>query len=35
MENYGVLLAFVTNVLFVTVLGWYLITNLQWYDYKQ
>ncbi|MGB3961725.1 MAG: UDP-N-acetylmuramoyl-tripeptide--D-alanyl-D-alanine ligase, partial [Sulfurimonas sp.] len=34
MENYGVLLAFVTNVLFVTVLGWYLITNLQWYDYK-
>ncbi|MDD2789195.1 MAG: UDP-N-acetylmuramoyl-tripeptide--D-alanyl-D-alanine ligase [Sulfurimonas sp.] len=34
MEDYGVLLAFVTNVLFVTVLGWYLITNLQWYDYK-
>lgn len=34
MENYGVLLAFVTNVLFVTLLGWYLITNLQWYDYK-
>ena len=34
MENYGVLLAFVTNVLFVGVLGWYLITNLQWYDYK-
>lgn len=34
MEDYGVLLAFVTNVLFVTVLGWYLITNLQWYDYR-
>lgn len=25
---------FVTNVLFVMSLGWYLITNLQWYDYK-
>ncbi len=25
---------FVTNVLFVTTLGWYLITLLQWYDYK-
>ena len=34
MDNYEVLTAFVTNVLFVTVLGWYLITNLQWYDYK-
>ncbi len=34
MENYEVLVAFVTNVLFVTLLGWYLITNLQWYDYK-
>ena len=34
MEDYGVLLSFVTNVLFVTVLGWYLITNLQWYDYR-
>lgn len=34
MENYEVLTAFVVNVLFVTVLGWYLITNLQWYDYK-
>ena len=32
--NYELLLAFVTNVLFVTTLGWYLITNLQWYDYK-
>ncbi len=34
MQDYEVLVAFVTNVLFVTVLGWYLITNLQWYDYK-
>ena len=34
MEDYEVLVAFVTNVLFVTVLGWYLITNLQWYDYR-
>jgi UDP-N-acetylmuramoyl-tripeptide--D-alanyl-D-alanine ligase len=34
MEGYEILAAFVTNVLFVTVLGWYLITNLQWYDYK-
>lgn len=34
MQDYEVLMAFVTNVLFVSVLGWYLITNLQWYDYK-
>ena len=34
MESYEILIAFITNVLFVTVLGWYLITNLQWYDYK-
>jgi len=34
MQDYEILVAFVTNVLFVTVLGWYLITNLQWYDYK-
>ncbi|MFT7005138.1 MAG: UDP-N-acetylmuramoyl-tripeptide--D-alanyl-D-alanine ligase [Sulfurimonas sp.] len=34
MFNFELLTAFVTNVLFVTVLGWYLITNLQWYDYK-
>lgn len=34
MENYEILVAFVINVLFVLVLGWYLITNLQWYDYK-
>ncbi len=34
MQDYEVLMAFVTNVLLVTTLGWYLITNLQWYDYK-
>ena len=34
MDTYEVMGLFVTNVLFVTVLGWYLITNLQWYDYK-
>jgi len=34
MQEYEVLIAFVTNVLFVTTLGWYLITNLQWYNYK-
>ncbi len=34
MDTYETLALFVTNVLFVTVLGWYLITNLQWYDYK-
>lgn len=34
MQGYEVLLAFVTNVLFVTTLGWYLITNSQWYNYK-
>lgn len=34
MFDFAILIAFVTNVLFVTVLGWYLITNLQWYDYK-
>ena len=34
MENYELFAAFVVNVLFVTLLGWYLITNLQWYDYK-
>ena len=25
---------FFTNILFVMTLGWYLITNLQWYDYR-
>lgn len=26
--------AFFTNIVFVMTLGWYLITNLQWYDYR-
>lgn len=34
MESYETLVAFVVNVGFVTLLGWYLITNLQWYDYR-
>ena len=34
MQNYEIAIAFMTNVLFVGALGWYLITNLQWYDYK-
>ncbi|MEA1955208.1 MAG: UDP-N-acetylmuramoyl-tripeptide--D-alanyl-D-alanine ligase [Campylobacterota bacterium] len=34
MQDYELFIAFITNVIFVTVLGWYLITNLQWYDYK-
>ncbi len=34
MENYETFMEFVVNVVFVTLLGWYLITNLQWYDYK-
>ncbi len=34
MQDFEILLGFVTNVLFVILLGWYLITNLQWYDYK-
>lgn len=34
MEGFEVLILFVTNILFVMLLGWYLITNLQWYDYK-
>ena len=34
MENYETLVAFATNALFVTLLGWYLITNLQWYNYS-
>ncbi len=32
--DYIQLLLFVTNVLFVFSLGWYLITNLQWYNYQ-
>ena len=34
MQNYEVLISFITNVVFVFTLGFYLITNLQWYDYK-
>ena len=34
MDKYELLVAFTTNILFVTLLGWYLITNLQWYGYK-
>jgi len=34
MQEYEIFLAFVINALFVTVLGWYLITNLQWYNYS-
>lgn len=34
MESYETLVAFVSNVGFVTLLGWYLITNLQWYNYS-
>ena len=34
MFDFELFSAFVVNVLLVTVLGWYLITNLQWYDYK-
>ncbi|MBV5348323.1 UDP-N-acetylmuramoyl-tripeptide--D-alanyl-D-alanine ligase [bacterium] len=33
MENMQ-LLAFISNTIFVLALGWYLITNLQWYDYR-
>ncbi len=32
--DYTHLFAFVTSFFFVMSLGWYLITNLQWYDYK-
>lgn len=32
--DYSQLLLFVTNVLFVLSLGWYLITSLQWYNYQ-
>jgi len=34
MQYYETLAAFVINVGFVTLLGWYLITNLQWYNYS-
>lgn len=32
--DYLQLLTFATNFVFVMSLGWYLITNLQWYDYR-
>lgn len=32
--DYTQLFAFITNIFFVMSLGWYLITNLQWYDYR-
>ena len=32
--DYALIAAFLTNIVFVMVMGWYLITNLQWYDYK-
>ena len=34
MENYELIASFLINIVFVTLLGWYLITNLQWYDYR-
>ena len=34
MQQYEILANFVTNLLLVTTLGWYLITNLQWYNYR-
>ncbi|MBT5934563.1 UDP-N-acetylmuramoyl-tripeptide--D-alanyl-D-alanine ligase [Sulfurimonas sp.] len=34
MQEYEILLSLVVNALFVTLLGWYLITNLQWYNYS-
>ncbi|MDD2951012.1 MAG: UDP-N-acetylmuramoyl-tripeptide--D-alanyl-D-alanine ligase [Sulfuricurvum sp.] len=32
--DFGQTFAFLTNIIFVMTLGWYLITNLQWYDYR-
>ncbi|SFV75019.1 UDP-N-acetylmuramoylalanyl-D-glutamyl-2,6-diaminopimelate--D-alanyl-D-alanine ligase [hydrothermal vent metagenome] len=34
MQIYDILIPLVTNIALVLVLGWYLIINLQWYDYK-
>ena len=34
MENFETLINFAVNAVFVTLLGWYLITNLQWYNYS-
>ncbi len=34
MQEFEILINFAVNTLFVTLLGWYLITNLQWYNYS-
>jgi len=34
MQEYETLVAFTVNTFFVMLLGWYLITNLQWYNYS-
>ncbi len=34
MEEFETLINFGINAIFVTLLGWYLITNLQWYNYS-
>jgi len=34
MQEYEIYISFLINIVFVTLLGWYLITNLQWYDYR-
>ena len=34
MQDYQLPLALISNIVLVFALGWYLITNLQWYDYK-
>lgn len=34
MQEFETLINFAVNALFVTLLGWYLITNLQWYNYS-
>ena len=34
MQNLELFSSFFVNVLFVMTLGWYFITNLQWYDYR-
>ena len=34
MEEFQTLINFAVNAIFVTLLGWYLITNLQWYNYS-
>jgi len=34
MQDYELILNFVVNIAFVLLLGWYFITNLQWYNYR-